>query len=229
MSESHHPNYKKIYFILLGLLVVSVVGPFAEILWLTLITAFGIALVKANLVIQNFMHLKWERDIIKWMLTTSLVLMFILFAGVAPDVMNHTGTRWVNDGALAATARGIETHDDEGDHAVAEGETEGEPAAAAAPVQQAFDAAASYAVVCTTCHGPAGAGDGPGGAVMNPPPANFTLASFWEERSDDVVKRAILEGGMAVGKSALMPAWGSIYSEEQADQMVEYLKTFQGS
>ena len=63
-----HTNYKKIYFTLLGLLVVSVAGPFLGIVWVTLMTAFGIALVKANLVIQNFMHLKSERRLIKWML-----------------------------------------------------------------------------------------------------------------------------------------------------------------
>jgi hypothetical protein len=30
--------------------------------------------------------------------------MFLLFAGVAPDVMKHEGSRWINDSALAATA-----------------------------------------------------------------------------------------------------------------------------
>ena len=45
---AHHPNYKTIYFTLLGLLVISVVGPFFGIVWVTLVTAFGIALVKAS-------------------------------------------------------------------------------------------------------------------------------------------------------------------------------------
>jgi len=39
----------------------------------------------------------------KWMLATSLVLMLLLFAGVAPDVMKHEGSRWVNNAAMAAT------------------------------------------------------------------------------------------------------------------------------
>ena len=56
MSEQHHhPNYKKIYITLVILLAISVAGPHLGIVWLTLITAFGIALVKANLVVQNFM------------------------------------------------------------------------------------------------------------------------------------------------------------------------------
>jgi len=107
MAQSHHPNYKKIYVTLLVLLVISVAGPFVGIKWITLIAAFGVAVVKADLVIQNFMHLKWERRIVKFALASSLLLMFLLFAGVAPDVMRHTGHNWVNDAALAATARGI--------------------------------------------------------------------------------------------------------------------------
>ena len=68
MSDNHHVNYKRVYLWLLALLVVSVAGPFIGILSVTLITAFGIAVVKANLVIQNFMHLRWEKTLAKWVL-----------------------------------------------------------------------------------------------------------------------------------------------------------------
>ena len=43
------------------LLVVSVAGPMLEIKIVTLITAFGIAVVKAYLVAKNFMHLNIEQ------------------------------------------------------------------------------------------------------------------------------------------------------------------------
>jgi caa(3)-type oxidase subunit IV len=226
---SHHPNYKAIYLTLLALLVVSVVGPFFGILWVTLITAFGIALVKANLVVQNFMHLRWEKRIMKWMLATSLVLMLLLFAGVAPDVMRHEGSRWVNDAALAATERGIEAPHHEG--AAAEqapaAATEGAAAAATeAPAEQAFDAKGAFGTVCSTCHGPSGAGDGPGAAALNPKPANFGSAAFWEGKTDEELVKAIREGGAAVGRSALMPAWGGLYNEAQAKALVAYIKTF---
>ena len=234
MSESHHPNYKKIYFTLLFLLVVSVAGPFAGIFWVTLITAFGIALVKANLVIQNFMHLRWEKGIMKWTLATSLILMFLLFAGVAPDVMKHEGTRWVNDAAIAATARGIEApHGEAETHVVAEEEhaeeaaTPDESAAPVTTVAQEFDAAGAYQMVCALCHGAAGAGDGAGGAALDPKPASFTDAAFWAERTDEQVAQAISGGGAAIGKSPLMPAWGAMYNEGQVAAMVTYLKTFQ--
>src|SRR5689334_10396253 len=102
-----HVNYKKIYIILLVLLAISIAGPHFGIKWLTLITAFGIAIVKANMVVQNFMHLRWEKKIMKWVLLASVVIVALFWAGVRPDVGNHQGTNWSNDAAKAAVARGI--------------------------------------------------------------------------------------------------------------------------
>lgn len=100
-------HYVKIWGILVVLFVISVLGPTLEIKIVTLVTAFGIALVKAYLVIKHFMHLNVEKAWIHWLMATSLVLMVLFFAGVAPDVLNHEGTNWVNESAKAATARGI--------------------------------------------------------------------------------------------------------------------------
>lgn len=94
--SEHHTNYGKIYGILLFLLVVSIIGPEIGIKWVTLITAFGIALVKATMVIREFMHLKDERALIGWVLGASLLLMFLFFFGIAPDVMKHDGANWEN-------------------------------------------------------------------------------------------------------------------------------------
>src|SRR5688572_26618284 len=121
---AHHVNYKKIYLTLLALLVVSVVGPFFGIVWVTLLTAFGIAFVKANLVVQNFMHLKWERRIAKWVLATSLVLMGLMMAGVSVDVLNHEGNNWENVAAQAAVERGIPLEPGEETELAEETETE---------------------------------------------------------------------------------------------------------
>ena len=69
MSEAHeHPNYVKIWYWLLVLLAISVVGPMLEIPAVTIITAFGIALVKSFLVAANFMHLNAEKKMIYWTL-----------------------------------------------------------------------------------------------------------------------------------------------------------------
>jgi caa(3)-type oxidase subunit IV len=94
-AEHHHPNYTKIYFILLGLLAVSVIGPMAEIRVLTLITAFGIAIVKAYLVVVNFMHLNLAPRYVAYMIATTLIFVLLFFAATAPDIMNPEGSNWV--------------------------------------------------------------------------------------------------------------------------------------
>jgi caa(3)-type oxidase subunit IV len=92
-----HRPYVKIWATLVVLLVISVAGPFAGIRVVTLVTAFGIALVKAYMVAKNFMHLDVEKPIIHWLLTVVLVLMVLLFYGVSPDVMKHDGRHWRKD------------------------------------------------------------------------------------------------------------------------------------
>ena len=92
---AHHRNYVKIWAILTALLVVSVTGPMLGIRVITLITAFGIALVKAYLVAKNFMHLDIEKPIVKWLLSLALVIMVLLYTMVAPDVEKSKGQHWV--------------------------------------------------------------------------------------------------------------------------------------
>jgi len=100
MSENaehaeHEINYVKVWAILLALLVVSIAGPFLGIKIVTLITAFGIAIVKAYLVAKNFMHLNIEPRYAVYLLTTMLVFMLLFFSGAAPDIMKHEGRNWV--------------------------------------------------------------------------------------------------------------------------------------
>jgi len=93
-EEHHETNYEKVWAWLLVLLVISIAGPFLEIWWLTLITAFGIACVKAYMVAKNFMHLDIEPRYIVYLITTMLVFMLLFFTAVAPDVMKFEGTNW---------------------------------------------------------------------------------------------------------------------------------------
>jgi caa(3)-type oxidase subunit IV len=106
-ADAHHTNYVKIWGILLGLLVVSVVGPMIGIPILTLITAFGIALVKAYLVIKYFMHLTVEKKYVGFLLLTMLAFMLVFVGGVSPDVMKHEGQRWVNTAAKDVVEKGL--------------------------------------------------------------------------------------------------------------------------
>jgi hypothetical protein len=63
----------------------------------TLITAFGVALVKAYMVAKNFMHLDVEKPIVHFALGLALVFMVLLYAGVAPDVQKSSGQHWRKD------------------------------------------------------------------------------------------------------------------------------------
>jgi len=96
-GHAGHRNYVKIWGILVVLLVISVVGPFLNIRVVTLLTAFGIALVKAYIVAKNFMHLDVEKPIVHWVLGIALVFMVLLYAGVAPDVQKSDGQNWKKD------------------------------------------------------------------------------------------------------------------------------------
>ena len=109
-AHAHHRNYVKIWAILVGLLVVSVVGPMFGIRVVTLIAAFGIALVKAYIVAKNFMHLDIEKPIVHWMLAVAVAFMVLLFAGVAPDVMKDKGERWKKDAGFHGGSRHVPAH-----------------------------------------------------------------------------------------------------------------------
>lgn len=103
-GEAHHTNYVKVYFILLALLIVSILGPELEIRWVTLATAFGVAFVKAWMVAKNFMHIGAAPRYVTYLVTTCVVLMLLFFAGTAPDVMKLDGTNWEKPGWVAANA-----------------------------------------------------------------------------------------------------------------------------
>ncbi len=94
-ADAHpHTNYIKIWALLCALLVVSVIGPMLEIRLITLITAFGIAIVKAYIVVTYFMHLNIERRFVGYILAVMIAFMVVFFGGVAPDVLEHDGQNW---------------------------------------------------------------------------------------------------------------------------------------
>ena len=107
-EEHHHTDYVTIWKYLVALLAVSVVGPMFGIKALTLITAFGIAVIKAFLVVKHFMHLNVEKRFVAYFVGTALVFMFLFYAGVSPDVMNHRGRNWSNVAAKQETERALE-------------------------------------------------------------------------------------------------------------------------
>jgi caa(3)-type oxidase subunit IV len=96
-EHTHHPNYVRVYVILVVLLAISIAGPMLGVRVVTLITAFGIAVVKAYLVAKNFMHITIAPRYVAYLIGTCLVFMLLFFAGVAPDVMKADGSGWVKE------------------------------------------------------------------------------------------------------------------------------------
>ncbi len=86
-----------------------------------------------------------------------------------------------------------------------------QPAAAAAEEElQVSDAAmaeakSTFSTVCVTCHGSTGEGDGPASAGFPVKPRAFSDAEWQKSVTNDHIRKVIVEGGPAVGKSPLMP------------------------
>ena len=95
MSDGHSSkHYVKIWAILLVLLIISVLGPMAEIRALTLLTAFGIAVVKAFLVAKHFMHLNLDKRFVSYLLGAMVLMSVLFYYGTAADVMKAQGQNW---------------------------------------------------------------------------------------------------------------------------------------
>ena len=107
-SHVHHPNYVKIWAILVVLLIVSVAGSMTGVRSVVLLAAFGVAVVKAFLVAKNFMHVNVEKRWVPYLLVVCIAFIVILFAGVAPDIMHHAGLHWNNDAAKQAVTSGMQ-------------------------------------------------------------------------------------------------------------------------
>ena len=97
MSSEEHSSkkYVKIWGLLLVLLVISIAGPELGIRSVTLITAFGIAVVKAVIVAREFMHIKIERKYVSYMMLSMLLMAFLFYAGTVVDVQEPSGQNWV--------------------------------------------------------------------------------------------------------------------------------------
>jgi mono/diheme cytochrome c family protein len=94
----------------------------------------------------------------------------------------------------------------------------------ASPVDEAHT---TFKNVCAACHGESGAGDGPAAAALNPKPRNYTDKAWQASVTDDHIKKTILEGGGAVGKSPAMPANPQLTDKpEVVDELVRMIRAF---
>jgi mono/diheme cytochrome c family protein len=103
------------------------------------------------------------------------------------------------------------------------------PAAQAAPSATTAPLTAEnvFHTRCATCHGESGHGDGPAAAALNPKPRNYTDPEWQKSVTDDQLKKTIVGGGVAVGKSPLMvPNPDLAGKDEVLDGLVKIIRGF---
>ena len=86
---------------------------------------------------------------------------------------------------------------------------EPEPSSATTPYSGKIDmdkAQVMFNERCAACHGTEGKGNGPASAALNPKPRNYTDKAWQSAVTDEQLRKTILLGGAAVGKSPIMPA-----------------------
>lgn len=82
-----------------------------------------------------------------------------------------------------------------------------------------------YNVYCAQCHGLKRNGTGVNLPGLSVRPRDHTDSKGMGDTPDEELFKAIKEGGLAVNKSVLMPAWGAVLSDNQITEMVKYLRT----
>ena len=90
-AAAHRVPYARIYWILVGALVVSLLLAFLEHHQLAAALIFAVAIVKAALVAGYYMHLKFEPRYILLVMVSGILCLFILFGGLLLDIVHVHG------------------------------------------------------------------------------------------------------------------------------------------
>lgn len=126
----------------------------------------------------------------------------------APKAGAPAGDQAASDQPQAADQRPQATDQQAGDQAAAPAGDQQAGSAATAQggaTNQAEEASNIFQLRCAICHGESGKGDGPGAASLNPKPRDYTDKEWQASVTDEELKKVIVEGGAALGKSPIMP------------------------
>lgn len=95
MSGHSANHYFKIYIALVILFLISWVVPEVSTNKIIVgLAAFGIAIVKAFMVVAYFMHLNVEKKFVWYMLITTLGFMYLMYIALKPDIQHKEGKHW---------------------------------------------------------------------------------------------------------------------------------------
>jgi mono/diheme cytochrome c family protein len=75
---------------------------------------------------------------------------------------------------------------------------------------------------CATCHGDEGRGDGQNASNLNPPPPDLTASG---SGNAILLRKVIVEGSAAAGRSPLSPPWGRSLSEQEITYLITYCQS----
>ena len=93
----------------------------------------------------------------------------------------------------------------------------------------------TFKMICATCHGEGGKGDGPGGQDIQPPPRDFTKGDFKFDANkngkageDADLKLVISKGAAEFGGSPLMTPWAGALSDADIDNVIAVIRSLKG-
>lgn len=80
-----------------------------------------------------------------------------------------------------------------------------------------------YDTYCAQCHGVSRNGKGVNTVGLSVQPRDHSDPVGMASLPREQMVRAIRDGGASVNKSALMPSWSSVLTDQQIEQMADYL------
>jgi cytochrome c oxidase cbb3-type subunit 3 len=81
-----------------------------------------------------------------------------------------------------------------------------------------------YRTYCAQCHGVKGDGMGINIRDMSVQPRDHTDATAMSARSDELLFKAVKEGGQSINKSVLMPPWDGVLSDDEIHRLIEFMR-----
>lgn len=88
-TDVQRPNYFIVWVWLMVLVIVSIVASLGLPKSVALVLIFSVALVKALLVILNYMHLKYEKPLLYALVIVPLLIVAVLIFALFPDFVFH--------------------------------------------------------------------------------------------------------------------------------------------
>jgi mono/diheme cytochrome c family protein len=128
---------------------------------------------------------------------------------------------------ILALAAGCAKKSEGGEHAAATAAPAQAEPAAPVVADPAAEARSLFKARCVVCHGESGKGDGPGAAALNPKPRDYSDAAWQASVTDEQIKKTILFGGAAIGKSPNMPGNPDLEAKPAVvDELVKRVRSF---